>query len=122
MHIGLMMECDYREGWTQQEAFAEALATSDVAEALGFDGIWLTERHFSPPWGSTPVSSIGSAPMLIATAIATRTRRLRRQARLLRCMPLHEVCDQDRPVGRVLKGGEVGPETQPHQVPAGANG
>jgi len=77
MHIGLMMECDYREGWTQQEAFAEALATADVAEALGFDGIWLTERHFSPPWGSTPVSSIGSAPMLIATAIATRTRRLR---------------------------------------------
>ncbi len=77
MHIGLMMECDYREGWTQQEAFAEALATADVAEALGFDGIWLTERHFSPPWGSTPVSSIGSAPLLIATAIATRTRRLR---------------------------------------------
>ena len=49
MHIGLMMECDYREGWTQQETFAEALATADVAEALGFDGIWLTERHFSPP-------------------------------------------------------------------------
>src|SRR2546422_10084436 len=77
MHIGLMMECDYREGWTQQEAFAEALATADVAEALGFDGIWLTDRHFSPPGGSTPVSSIGSAPLLIATAIATRTRRLR---------------------------------------------
>src|SRR6266536_3139546 len=77
MHIVLKRECDYREGWTQQEAFAEALATADVAEALGFDGIWLTERHFSPPWGSTPVSSIGSAPLLLATAIATRTSRLR---------------------------------------------
>jgi len=77
MHIGLMMECDYREGRTQREAFDEALATAEAAEALGYDGIWLTERHFSPPWGSTAVSSIGSAPLLLATAIATRTRQLR---------------------------------------------
>jgi len=77
MHIGLMMECDFREGRTQREAFDEALATAEAAEALGFDGIWLAERHFAAPGGSAPVSSIGSSPLLLATAIATRTSRLR---------------------------------------------
>ena len=73
MHIGLMMECDFREGGTQREA----LATAEAAEALGFDGVWLAERHFAAPGGAAPVSSIGSAPLLLATAIATRTSRLR---------------------------------------------
>src|SRR4029434_2131362 len=77
MHIGLMMECDFREGRTQQEAFDEALATAEAAEALGFDGVWLAERHFATPGGAAPVSSIGSAPLLLATAIAPRTSRLR---------------------------------------------
>jgi alkanesulfonate monooxygenase SsuD/methylene tetrahydromethanopterin reductase-like flavin-dependent oxidoreductase (luciferase family) len=77
MHIGLMMECDFREGGTQREAFDEAFATAEAAEALGFDGIWLAERHFAAPGGAAPVSSIGSAPLLLATAIATRTSRLR---------------------------------------------
>jgi len=77
MHIGLMMECDYRAGRTQREAFDEAFATAEAAEALGFDGVWLSERHFSPPGGATHVSSIGSAPLLWATAIAMRTSRLR---------------------------------------------
>jgi alkanesulfonate monooxygenase SsuD/methylene tetrahydromethanopterin reductase-like flavin-dependent oxidoreductase (luciferase family) len=77
MHIGLMMECDFREGRTQREAFDEAFATAEAAEALGFDGIWLAERHFAAPGGAAPVSSIGSAPLLLATAIATRTSRLR---------------------------------------------
>jgi alkanesulfonate monooxygenase SsuD/methylene tetrahydromethanopterin reductase-like flavin-dependent oxidoreductase (luciferase family) len=73
----LMMECDFREGRTQREAFDEALATTEAAEALGFDGVWLAERHFAAPGGAAPVSSIGSAPLLLATAIATRTSRLR---------------------------------------------
>ena len=77
MHIGLMMECDFREGRPQREAFDEALATAEAAEALGFDGVWLAERHFAAPGGVAPVSSIGSAPLLLATAIATRTSRLR---------------------------------------------
>ena len=77
MHIGLMMECDFREGRTPREAFDEALATAEAAEALGFDGIWLAERRFAAPGGAAPVSSIGSAPLLLATAIATGTSRLR---------------------------------------------
>jgi alkanesulfonate monooxygenase SsuD/methylene tetrahydromethanopterin reductase-like flavin-dependent oxidoreductase (luciferase family) len=77
MDIGLMMDGDYREGQTQQAAFDETLKIADLAETLGFDGIWLAERHFSPPGGSALVPSIGSAPLLVATAIATRTSRLR---------------------------------------------
>jgi alkanesulfonate monooxygenase SsuD/methylene tetrahydromethanopterin reductase-like flavin-dependent oxidoreductase (luciferase family) len=77
MDIGLMMDGDYREGQTQQEAFDATLQMAEQAEALGFDGIWLAERHFSPPGSPALISSIGSAPLLIATAIATRTSRLR---------------------------------------------
>jgi alkanesulfonate monooxygenase SsuD/methylene tetrahydromethanopterin reductase-like flavin-dependent oxidoreductase (luciferase family) len=77
MDIGLMMDCEYQEGQTPQEAFNTALTTADQAEALGFDGIWLAERHFSPPGGAALISSISSAPLLMATAIATRTRRIR---------------------------------------------
>lgn len=77
MDIGLMMDCDYREGQTQRGAFDEVLTTADLAETLGFDGIWLAERHFSAPGGAALIPSIGSAPLLMATAIATRTSRLR---------------------------------------------
>jgi alkanesulfonate monooxygenase SsuD/methylene tetrahydromethanopterin reductase-like flavin-dependent oxidoreductase (luciferase family) len=77
MDIGLMMDGDYREGQTQQEAFQEVLTTADLAESLGFDSIWLAERHFSPPEGAALIPSIGSAPLLLATAIAVRTSRLR---------------------------------------------
>jgi alkanesulfonate monooxygenase SsuD/methylene tetrahydromethanopterin reductase-like flavin-dependent oxidoreductase (luciferase family) len=77
MDIGLMMDGDYREGQTQREAFDAVLATADLAETLGFDSIWLAERHFSPPGGAALISSIGSAPLLLATAIATRTSHLR---------------------------------------------
>ena len=77
MDIGLMMDGDYHKGQTQQEAFDDILSMADVAETLGFDGIWLAERHFSPPGGTALISSVGSAPLLLATGIAMRTSRLR---------------------------------------------
>ena len=51
MHIGLMMECDYRNGRSQEEAFEDVFATAASAEEFGFDGVWLAERHFAPPGG-----------------------------------------------------------------------
>src|SRR5262249_12478825 len=47
MHVGLVMECDYREGRTQEEAFAEAMDIAEIAETEGLDGVWLAERHFA---------------------------------------------------------------------------
>ena len=75
-HVGLTMECDYRQGRTQREAFAEAFQTAQSAEDWGFDGVWLAERHFAPP-GIAGIPSVVSAPLIFATAIAARTTRLR---------------------------------------------
>ncbi|MBM3223187.1 MAG: LLM class flavin-dependent oxidoreductase [Candidatus Tectomicrobia bacterium] len=77
MHIGLMMECDYRAGRSQREAFDEAFVMAETAETAGFDGVWLAERHFAPPGGTGPIPSVASAPIVWASAIAARTSQLR---------------------------------------------
>ena len=77
MHIGLMMECDYRAGKTQEEAFREAFATAAHAEEWGFDGVWLAERHFAPPESGRAIPSVVASPLIIATAIAAKTTRIR---------------------------------------------
>ena len=82
MHIGLVMECDYRYGRTQDEAFDEAFATAEMAEELGFDGVWLAERHFAAPRSpldpmGAGIPSVVSSPLIFAAAIAARTSRLR---------------------------------------------
>ena len=68
-HIGLFLE-ELRDGATQAEFFRETFEIVDTAETLGIDGIWLGEIHFLPS------RSILSAPLLMATAIASRTRRV----------------------------------------------
>jgi alkanesulfonate monooxygenase SsuD/methylene tetrahydromethanopterin reductase-like flavin-dependent oxidoreductase (luciferase family) len=82
MHVGLVMECDYREGRTQEEAFSEAMAIAEIAETQGLDGVWLAERHFAihrrptDPMGAG-IPSIASVPLVLAAALAARTSRLR---------------------------------------------
>src|SRR5499427_3635242 len=82
MYAGLVMECDYREGRTQEEAFAEAFSIAELAENYGLDGVWLAERHFAGPKRPTDpmgagIPSIASVPLVLASAIAARTTRLR---------------------------------------------
>ena len=82
MHLGLIMECDYREGTTQEEAFEEAFAQVELAETYGLDGVWLAERHFAAPRRALDafgagIPSIASVPLILASAIAARTTRLR---------------------------------------------
>lgn len=82
MHYGLIMECDYRYGHTQEEAFDEAFAMADAAENGGLDGVWLAERHFAAPRApldamGAGIPSVVSAPLIIATAIVAKTERLR---------------------------------------------
>ena len=81
MHLGMIMECDYRQGGTQEEAFQEAFSLAQLAEETGLDGVWLAERHFAAPRGPneafTGTPSIVSVPLVLASAIAARTERLR---------------------------------------------
>lgn len=82
MHLGLVMECDYRYGTTQEEAFEEVFSLMETAETGGLDGLWLAERHFAAPGGpldafGAGIPSIASAPLTLASAIAARTSRVR---------------------------------------------
>ena len=78
MQIGLTMECDYREGMSQEQAFDDAFYMVEVSEELGLDGVWLAERHFAHPHAEEAgIPSVAAAPLIFATAIAARTSRLR---------------------------------------------
>ncbi len=71
MNFGFLTECYVREGKSHAEAFADTFAQVDEAEALGLDSVWMVEQHFRP-W-----ASILPSPMLMASAIAARTKRMR---------------------------------------------
>ena len=81
-HVGLVMECDYREGRTQDEAFAEAFEMARLADEGGIDGVWLAERHFAAPRtptdpGGAGIPSVSSVPLMMAGIVAARTERVR---------------------------------------------
>ncbi len=81
-HVGLVMECDYREGRTQDEAFDEAFAVAQLADESGIDGVWLAERHFAAPRtptdpGGAGIPSVSSVPLMMAGIVAARTERVR---------------------------------------------
>jgi alkanesulfonate monooxygenase SsuD/methylene tetrahydromethanopterin reductase-like flavin-dependent oxidoreductase (luciferase family) len=71
MHFGIFMEFGLREGGTEADAFREGLALVDAAEAWGLDSAWLAEFHFSPE------RSVLSSPIVVAAAMAARTKRIR---------------------------------------------
>ena len=48
MHFGMFMQFETRTGGTQSGAFAEGFELIDAAEAMGLDGAWLAEMHFTP--------------------------------------------------------------------------
>ena len=69
--FGIFHEFQRRSGQSDAEAFAESFSQVDAAERWGLDVIWLAELHF------VPERSVASAPLVLASAIATRTRRLK---------------------------------------------
>ena len=71
MHFGIFMEFGSRPGLAEAESFREGFRLVDAAEAGGLDGVWLAELHFNP------ARSVLSSPLVVASAIAARTRRLR---------------------------------------------
>jgi alkanesulfonate monooxygenase SsuD/methylene tetrahydromethanopterin reductase-like flavin-dependent oxidoreductase (luciferase family) len=69
--FGIFHEFSRSAGQTDAEAFAHSFAQVDAAERLGLDVVWLAELHFLPE------RSVASAPLVIASAIAARTRRIK---------------------------------------------
>jgi alkanesulfonate monooxygenase SsuD/methylene tetrahydromethanopterin reductase-like flavin-dependent oxidoreductase (luciferase family) len=71
MEFGMFHEFQRRPGQSEAEAFAESFAQVDEAEAAGLDVMWLAELH------NAPERSVLAAPLSIASAIATRTKRMK---------------------------------------------
>ena len=71
MHFGAFMEFGSRAGVSEAQAFREGFRMVDAAEEMGLDGVWLAELHFNP------ARSVLSSPIVVASAIAARTKRLR---------------------------------------------
>jgi alkanesulfonate monooxygenase SsuD/methylene tetrahydromethanopterin reductase-like flavin-dependent oxidoreductase (luciferase family) len=68
--FGIFHEFSRSAGQTDAEVFAQSFAQVDAAERWGLDVVWLAELHFMPE------RSVASAPLLLASAIAARTRRM----------------------------------------------
>jgi len=71
MNFGMFTDFHVRNGMSQAEAFDESFAQVMEAEHLGFDTVWLAEHHFSPE------RAVLASPMVIASALAARTERIR---------------------------------------------
>jgi alkanesulfonate monooxygenase SsuD/methylene tetrahydromethanopterin reductase-like flavin-dependent oxidoreductase (luciferase family) len=71
MEFGVFHEFQRLPGQSEAAAFADSFAQVDAAEEWGLDAMWLAELHFAPE------RSVLAAPLIVATAIAERTRRLK---------------------------------------------
>ena len=71
MNFGSFMEFHTREGNGQEDAFQESFDHVTLAEELGLDTVWLAESHFNPN------RSVLSAPLVLAAAIAGRTKKIK---------------------------------------------
>lgn len=80
MQLGMFLEFPRPAGSGYQEAFNASFTLVDEAERLGVESVWLAEYHFNP-------GRVLSSPILIATAIAARTERIR-MGLAVQCLPL----------------------------------
>ena len=71
MEFGMFHEFQRSRGQSETEAFDQSFEQVDAAEEWGLDVMWLAELH------AAPTRSVLSAPLNVATAIATRTSRMK---------------------------------------------
>jgi alkanesulfonate monooxygenase SsuD/methylene tetrahydromethanopterin reductase-like flavin-dependent oxidoreductase (luciferase family) len=67
----MFLEFNPRQGFSEHDVFVEGMDLVDAGESWGLDTAWLSEFHF------TPERSILSSPIVVGTAIASRTQRMR---------------------------------------------
>jgi alkanesulfonate monooxygenase SsuD/methylene tetrahydromethanopterin reductase-like flavin-dependent oxidoreductase (luciferase family) len=71
MEFGMFHEFQALPGETAAQSFANSFAQVDAAERWGLDAMWLAELHFAPE------RSVLASPLILASAIATRTKRMK---------------------------------------------
>jgi alkanesulfonate monooxygenase SsuD/methylene tetrahydromethanopterin reductase-like flavin-dependent oxidoreductase (luciferase family) len=71
MEFGMFAEFPIRPGMTHADAFEESFRLVETAEQAGMDSVWLAEHHFRPEM------SVLASPLLVASAIASRTSRIK---------------------------------------------
>ena len=73
MDFGMFTDFHIRKGMAQAQAqaFDESFSQVQAAEEMGMDSVWLAEHHF------TPERYLLASPMVIASAIAASTSRIR---------------------------------------------
>jgi alkanesulfonate monooxygenase SsuD/methylene tetrahydromethanopterin reductase-like flavin-dependent oxidoreductase (luciferase family) len=71
MEFGMFLEFECPGERSETQAFEDAFGLVDAAEAMGLDAVWLAELHVAPG------RSVLASPLVIASAIAARTRRIK---------------------------------------------
>jgi alkanesulfonate monooxygenase SsuD/methylene tetrahydromethanopterin reductase-like flavin-dependent oxidoreductase (luciferase family) len=71
MEFGIFHEFWSTRAASQAEAFAQSFAEIAAAEEWGLDAIWLAEIHMNP------TRALVTAPLIVASAIAARTSRIK---------------------------------------------
>ena len=82
MEFGVFYQLPCAEEQSPAARYADTLAQAQLADELGFDSVWLAELHFNPKF------SIMSAPLLVASAIAQSTSRIK-VGTAVNLVPLH---------------------------------
>ncbi len=82
MEFGIFYQLPCADFQSPAERYADTITQAQLADELGFDTVWLAEVHFNPRF------SVLSAPLLLGSAIAQTTRKLK-IATAVNLMPLH---------------------------------
>ena len=83
MEFGVFYQLPCAVDQTPAARIQDTIAQCQLADELGFDAAWLAELHFNPRF------SVMSAPLMIASAIAQTTKRIR-IGNAISLVPLHQ--------------------------------
>ncbi len=82
MEFGVFYQLPCGDDQSPVRRYADTIAQCQLADALGFDNVWLAELHFHSTFSITP------SPLLLASAVAQVTERVKLGA-AVSLMPLH---------------------------------
>lgn len=82
MEFGVFYQLPCAAGHSPTQRYDDTIAQAQLADQLGFDTVWLAELHFNPRFSIMP------APLLLASAIAQTTQRIK-IGTAVNLLPLH---------------------------------